>query len=187
MGLIYVTGLSGSGKSAVMRELKARGYETHGVDEEGYADWIDRKTGQTIAFPEDEASVDIHDWYQDHDWVLSKARIEGLHRKAEASKEPVFLAGVAGGDNLVWHLFQAVLVLAVDEHTMKKRITSRKDNQFGKHPDEMAELLKWLDGYEDRYRSCGATIIDATRSLSEVVDDVVNQAGNYQSQSDSET
>lgn len=61
-----ITGLSGSGKSAVLRELVKRGYEAHGVDEEGYADWIDRKTDEIIPFPQDESSVDIHDWYRKH-------------------------------------------------------------------------------------------------------------------------
>ena len=41
MSLIYITGISGSGKSTVLRELAKQGYEAHGVDEEGYADWID--------------------------------------------------------------------------------------------------------------------------------------------------
>jgi thymidylate kinase len=49
--LVYVTGLSGSGKSSVLLQLKKRGYEAHGVDEEGYADWVDRMNGQCVRFP----------------------------------------------------------------------------------------------------------------------------------------
>jgi dephospho-CoA kinase len=35
MGLIYVTGISGSGKSTVRAELRARGFFAHDVDEDG--------------------------------------------------------------------------------------------------------------------------------------------------------
>ncbi|HET9898538.1 MAG TPA: hypothetical protein VFQ44_26725 [Streptosporangiaceae bacterium] len=35
MSLYYVTGLSGTGKSAVLTELRARGYLARGVDEDG--------------------------------------------------------------------------------------------------------------------------------------------------------
>jgi hypothetical protein len=45
MPLCYVTGLSGTGKSAARAELRARGYRALGVDEDGYGDWISRVTG----------------------------------------------------------------------------------------------------------------------------------------------
>ena len=51
MALYYVTGLSGSGKSSVLRELRARGYHARGVDEDGFADWINRISGRADAFP----------------------------------------------------------------------------------------------------------------------------------------
>lgn len=38
MPLIYVTGLPGTGKSAVLHELQVRGFEAHGTDEDGLAD-----------------------------------------------------------------------------------------------------------------------------------------------------
>jgi hypothetical protein len=38
MALFCVTGLSGTGKSAVLSELRVRGYHARGVDEDGYAD-----------------------------------------------------------------------------------------------------------------------------------------------------
>ncbi len=74
MSLVYLTGTSGSGKSAVLRELSKQGFEAHGVDEEGFADWVDREAGVIVPFPHDDPSLDIHDWYRKHRWVLSKER-----------------------------------------------------------------------------------------------------------------
>jgi dephospho-CoA kinase len=36
MGIIYITGSAGSGKSTVKRELLSRGYEAFDVDEDGF-------------------------------------------------------------------------------------------------------------------------------------------------------
>jgi hypothetical protein len=45
MGLCFVTGVSGTGKSALLGELRLRGCLARGVDEDGYADWVSRRTG----------------------------------------------------------------------------------------------------------------------------------------------
>ena len=73
MPLFYVTGLSGAGKSAVLTELRARGYRARGVDEDGYADWISKSTQAVDRFPRDERGVDFHAWYQTHDWDAERA------------------------------------------------------------------------------------------------------------------
>jgi hypothetical protein len=73
MPLFYVTGLSGSGKSAVLRELRARGMEAYGVDEHGYADWVRRDSGAIEECPAGEAGPVTRAWRRDHDWVLSHA------------------------------------------------------------------------------------------------------------------
>ncbi len=83
VNLIYITGLSGAGKSAALRELSERGFEAHGVDEEGFADWIDRGSGRIAPFPHHDLSLDIHDWYRKHRWVLSEERITTLRNDAD--------------------------------------------------------------------------------------------------------
>lgn len=44
MPLIYITGVSGTGKSTVWAELKNRGIEAYDVDEDGLARWQNNKT-----------------------------------------------------------------------------------------------------------------------------------------------
>jgi thymidylate kinase len=174
MPLIYVTGVSGSGKSSVLGELQKRRFAAHGVDEEGYADWIDRETDAIIPFPSDEASANIHDWYKKHRWVLSKARISGLKEQSEKEGKTTFLIGYADDEDDIRHLFDKVILLSIDEVTMRSRIKERENSHFGKAPEEMADILIWLkNNNEDSYRRAGAFVIDATRPLNEVVDNIV--------------
>jgi thymidylate kinase len=172
MSLIYITGISGSGKSTVLRELAKQGYEAHGVDEEGYADWIDRKTGAIVPFPHNE-SPSIHDWYKNHRWVLSEQRIGELKKQADEKDQIVFLSGVAEGEDKVWHLFDKVVALSIDEATIRSRIESRVDNHFGKTPEEMADIIKWLENYDETYGKFGAIVIDATKPIDQVIDNIL--------------
>ena len=177
MPLIYITGMSGSGKSSVLRDLDALGYETHGVDELGYADWVDRQTGEIIPFPEDEQSVSIHDWYKKHRWVLSVDRISQLKKQTDTDDKLVFLGGIAEGEETVWQYFDKVFLLSIDELTIRERITNRQGNDFGKAPEEMAEILDTLSRYETKCQRLGAIQIDATRPLNVVVNEIIEKIG----------
>jgi hypothetical protein len=172
MALVYVTGLSGTGKSAVLTELRARGYHARGVDEDGYGDWISLAAGTPDDFPRDDSNLDSHAWYREHAWVLSMRRIGVLSRAAARLDEPVFLCGVASGDGTVWHLFDKVLALVADVPTLKRRIAARA-NEFGKAPEEIAAIARWHAGFEAAYRGFGAVVIDATQPLGDVVDEVL--------------
>jgi predicted ATPase len=46
--LLFITGISGSGKSEVLAELRQRGYEAYGSDEDNLAAWYDRQTGTPL-------------------------------------------------------------------------------------------------------------------------------------------
>jgi len=175
MALFYVTGLSGTGKSAVLAELRARGYYARGVDEDGYGDWVSRKAGTPDTFPSDGSDPDLHAWYQEHEWVLSMRRIGVLSRAAARLGEPVFLCGAASGDGTVWHLFDRVLALVADVPTVKRRIAARA-SEFGKAPEELSAIIRWHASFEAAYRGFGAVVIDATKPLSEVVDSILAAA-----------
>jgi len=176
MALFYVTGLSGTGKSTILRELRARRFHARGVDEDGYADWINRITGRPDPFPRGDPGFDFHAWYAAHYWVLSVKRISVLSRAAARLGKPVFLCGSANGDDIVWQLFDKVIALVADERTIRQRIAARPDG-FGAAPEELADVLFWHAGFETAYRAFGATIVDATRPLPDVVTEVIASAG----------
>ena len=174
MPLIYVTGISASGKSAVLVELRARGFTAYGVDEDGYGKWLD-DSGKDDVLPADGEALDMHRWMRDHDWVLDVAKIAMLKERSDRTNETVFLCGVAAGDGDAWGFFDVVCALVVDEETIKRRIDRRAD-AFGKRPDELTQILEWNAGYENTYRRFGATIIDGTQAVPRVVDDVLSAA-----------
>lgn len=46
-------------------------------------------------------------------------------------------------------------------------------NEFGKHPEELRAALDWNQSIARRYRELGASLVDATRPLAKVVDEVL--------------
>ena len=103
---------------------------------------------------------------------IVRSRVETLHDKGEL----VFLSGSVDNELDVWDLFTAVVCLVVDDATLRSRLAARPD-PYGKAPDELANILAWNKTCEANYRRFGASIVDASRSLNEVVEDVLLAAG----------
>ena len=173
MSLIYVTGISGAGKSEVRKELQKRGYEAHGTDEDGLAAFYNRSTDKVVITPPNATSRNPR-WRLNHAWKVRRDKIEELATKAK--DKPIFLCGVVENDNEVWDLFSNVVALVFDEETLKHRIQTRTANDFGQNPHEFEAILGWQKTAKDDYSKLGATIIDATHPIEQVVDSVLEAA-----------
>jgi hypothetical protein len=169
MPLVFVTGISGSGKSAVCVELRERGYDAHDTDRDGNAGWTHRETGATASRPPPGAGS--AEWLEQHEWTVVREKVEAL--AARAGDRTVFLCGMTANQADVSDLFSRVILLSIDAETLQRRVASRTTNDFGQTPHELAAILAWHSFVEDQHRRIGARIVDATRPLRQVVDDVV--------------
>ena len=169
MPLIWLTGVPGAGKSTVRRELVRRGEIAHDADEEGFRVLLDRATG----LPADDPGRGHRppNWHERHWYPIARDRVDDLRRSAE--HDVVFLAGSVPNELDVWDLFDLVLCLVVDDETLRHRLESRTDNDFGKDPAVRDAVLGWNATSALDYKRFGATLIDATRPLKDVVDDVL--------------
>jgi dephospho-CoA kinase len=173
MPLILVAGISGAGKSAVCVELQKRGYEAHDTDLDDNAVWVNRETGE-VTPGQASRSASSPEWFENHEWRVVPERVEALAERASA--RTVFLCGMPANEHEVSHLFSRVIYLSIDAQTIRDRVTSRTTNNFGKAEHEMAAILDWREVAEEEHRQSGAVVVDATRPLSQVVDDVVTAA-----------
>ncbi len=170
MSLIYITGNSGAGKSSVRKELQQRGYEAHDTDEGGITSWRHKVTDVAVNRPNDTKDR-TKEWYEEHDWKMSRQKVEELATKAK--DKTVYLCGSTSNAGEMLDLFGKIVFLEIDKDTLRNRLLNRADNDFGKAPDELNNILGWHKSFEDEYRRYGAIIVDAARPLSVVVDDIV--------------
>ncbi|HSW65817.1 MAG TPA: hypothetical protein VLI54_01600 [Bacillota bacterium] len=165
MGLFYITGVAGSGKSAIEKELHRLGYEAYDVDDPSIGAPYNNQSNTVVVMPP--ASERTAEWFAAHSWRISRKRIEEL--KERAKDRAIFVCGTAGNEQQVRSLFDGVLCLDIDEATLRSRIASRTDNDFGHTEQELQMILQRHKAYRESYASSDITIVDATKPLNDVV------------------
>ena len=162
MGLCWVTGVSGTGKSTIAGELRRMGELAWDADD--ISAWRHRTTGVEVPTP----FGGIPDgWVAQHGWFIDADRVREL--RMQTGDSVGFLAGAVENENEVWDVFDTVVYLRADDDTIAQRLRDRTSNDFGKSAEQLAMVLEWNAVLEDQYRSLGATIVDASRPLAEVV------------------
>lgn len=171
MSLVYITGISGSGKSAVLKELQSRGFEAYGTDEDGVSAFFDNETNEILNDPPATSEQRTPEWRSHFTWKMRKDRVEEL--KNSAKDKDIYLLGVAANEGEVWDFFDVVMALVIDDETLKQRIAHRTDNDFGKSEHELKQIMDWQHNTNEAYAKFGHIIIDATQPISKVTDDIL--------------
>ena len=161
--LIWVTGLSGSGKSTVCGVLQQQGRYALDADQGGLSHWRHRATSQRAHPP----SPLPPGWIATHAWWLDPDRVAELAR--DAKERPVFLFGSVENEHEVHPLCDQVVCFVCDSATLRHRLATRTSNSFGKQPEELNAILAWNEELASHYRAQGATLIDTTQPLHQVV------------------
>lgn len=153
-----IEGISGTGKTEVCYELQRRGYKAVEADE-AFGFYGDPKTGQ----PTKEKSQ--------LNWIWDKNKVEEvLNNKTDI----IFVCGGAMNQNEFMHYFAEVFTLQVNDKTLKNRLLSRTNNDFGKHPEDLDRQLEWNKGVIEYAKQRGTILIDATKPVADVVDEILS-------------
>lgn len=175
MALIYVTGISGAGKSAVCDALKARGYRAYDADRDGFKSWYEKSTDRLATDQKRWADATL-DWRRRFWLKIDPEKVESLAASSRTAQAPIFLCGTSAGEDAVWHLFDRVIQLSIGEETLRRRIANRADNAFGKDPADLEDILGWHESSDARMASFGAVLVDAEQPLEAVVEQVLRIA-----------
>ena len=167
MALIFITGVPGSGKSAVERLLRKMGYESYDADSIGAAYNI--QSGAVVKVPPAEERTP--EWFQAHQWRVQRERVEQLEQASRA--KPIFICGTASNEEELWDLFDQVFILRIDEQTLRQRLHSRVDNDYGKNEHELQEILDKHKASARKFSLPKVTAVDATQPLEAVVSEIL--------------
>ena len=147
-----MTGMSGTGKSSALAELRRRGLETVDTDEPGWTEWSDEEGGYV--------------WLED--------RIAEL--LAQERETPLVVSGTVSNQGRFYRDFDAVVLLSAPVEVLLERISDRTTNDYGKSAEERALILEHVAEVEPLLRATCTHELDASRPLSEVVDDLARIA-----------
>lgn len=164
--ITLVTGVSGTGKTTVCRELKKRGIVTIGIDEEPHLAYWVNKHGEPFVGDE----VDFNEAFlAEHDWMCDTSMLKKL---IETSEKPVVICGNC--ENIVdcMQLCNQTVLLACDPDVFLARIEAREGNNYGKTPAAKEALLGYYQADNEKIMKAGAKMVDASQSLEAVVGEV---------------
>lgn len=148
MKRILLTGMPGTGKSSVTRELVARGYKAVDTDGDGWC--VPRPDGRQI-------------WRED--------AIQALLSTEDA--EVLFLAGCEENMGMFLSQFDHVVLLSAPVETLLHRLALRTNNTYGKAPEELRRFLDDVENVEPLLRRVAHHEIRTTVPLHEVVTTVL--------------
>lgn len=92
--LVFVTGISTSGKSTIARELVARGYEAYDLEHDGISAWFHKEKGARDA-EFGQVPERTKEWMDAHEWRISMEWVHEIAKKARHTT--ILLCG--GGAN----------------------------------------------------------------------------------------
>lgn len=173
MTAYLIMGMAGSGKSTICKALIERGFRAIDTDfEPGLSGWVNITTGRRLeTLPRPPFS---QEWLNNHRWRWDLGRFNQL--LAEAEKSPVFFCG--GADQIEDFLpqFKRRFLLIVDNITLKDRLQHREPHRFHDESAELARVLEWNAGIQDFHRKDNVTVIDTSKPLSAVVNEILQEA-----------
>ncbi|TMQ90788.1 shikimate kinase [Actinomadura soli] len=159
MAAIFVTGMSGTGKSTVLDRLGRLGYRVVDTDVGG---WIEE-------VPQADGDGTERQWRE--------GRINELLTEHERTGTPLFVAGTVWNQVRFYSRFDQVVLLSAPIDVMLERIATRDTNPFGKTPDEREQIVSDTAEIEPLLRSSATVEIDTRGPLTETVERLARMAG----------
>lgn len=165
--MIFITGVSGTGKSSVCRELSIRGHTTIGLDEvPGLSRWVHRKTKEKL----DKKADFSAEFLATYEWACDLKMLKELLRQERGT---VFVAGNVENVLACISLAHKSFVLICSPETFLKRIDERIDNDYGKDEDAKNFLLSYYESDNKKCLEAGAIAVDGEQPLNQVVDSIL--------------
>jgi shikimate kinase len=162
---VLLTGMSGTGKSTVIKELVARGYKAVDMDEDGLS--------EEVNVPVDEPTG----LNPGKDWVWREDRVQALLSTDDG--DALFLSGCAPNQGKFYPQFDHIVLLTAPAEVIVARLATRTTNPYGKRPEEVARTLHLLQTIEPLLRRGASGEIDTSVPLDQVVAKVLRIVGEH--------
>ncbi|MDQ8755148.1 AAA family ATPase [Sphingosinicella sp. LHD-64] len=159
MKRILITGMSGTGKSAVIGELRRRAYRAVDLDTPQWSHWAD-------AAPEDHLTPRAG-----QDWVWREDRVRDLLSRRDG--EDLFVSGCATNMSKLFDVIDTIILLSMPLDTLMGRLAARRPGGYGHMADERRKIAELVATIEPLLRRSADHEINTARSVTDAVEDVL--------------
>lgn len=158
MKRVLITGMSGTGKSSVIQELVARGYQAYDLDAPEWSEWIDTDPSDMLTPT------------QGKDWVWREDRVRALLSKPGDGM--LFISGCAENMEQLFPLIDAVILLSAPVATIMERLATRSTG-YGRVAEERRKVTHLISTIEPLLRTSADYEIDTRRPIHATVDEIL--------------
>ena len=138
--------MSGTGKSSIIENLRARGYCAVDTD---YDNWK--------VFSEVE-----------NEWILNEEKLLDL---LKTTREPLFVSGCCSNQWRFYKYFDHVVLVSASLETMLDRVSKRQSNTYGKTAEERNEIIWNFEYIQPRLKETADIEYDTQKnSIEEITD-----------------
>ncbi|MFD9896637.1 shikimate kinase [Mesorhizobium sp. NPDC059025] len=159
MTRVLITGMSGTGKSATIRELAARGHAAYDLDTPEWSHWIEAAPGDTLT------PGDGKDWV----WQLDKVRV----LLSQPRDEALFISGCAENMDELFPLIDTIILLSVPIDTVMQRVSARAPGRYGHVDEERRRIGELIAMIEPLLRESADHEIDSSAPVEKTVDRIL--------------
>lgn len=159
MKRVLITGMSGTGKSTVVRELAGRGYPAVDLDTPEWSEWVDADPADALT-PQD-----------GKDWVWREDRVRKL--LSEHRSGTLFVSGCAENMNRFFPLIELTVLLSAPMDVIMKRLEARSPDGYGNTHEERQKVRELVSTIEPLLRSCADHEVDTTKAVNVTVDEIL--------------
>jgi shikimate kinase len=159
MKRILITGMSGTGKSAVVRELAARGHRAVDLDTPEWSEWVDVEATDTLTPAEG------------RDWVWREDRVRALLSRQD--RAPLFVSGCAENMTRLFPLLDMVILLSAPVATLMQRLAARSGDGYGSTDEERRKVGELVATIEPLLRRSANHEIDTSGPVDTTVDEIL--------------
>ena len=159
MKRVLITGMSGTGKSAVVRELAARGHWAVDLDTPEWSRWVDVDASDTLTPG------------QGRDWVWREDRVQAL--LSGDSEGTLFISGCAEKMERLFPLIDTIILLSAPVATIMKPLEARSFDGYGNTDQERQRVGELIATIEPMLRESASHEIDTRRPVQATVDEIL--------------
>ncbi|MFA6397518.1 MAG: AAA family ATPase [Candidatus Paceibacterota bacterium] len=170
MKKFYITGISGTGKTAISLKLKQKGLNVIDLDDENIklCHWKNKKTRKD-SFSGYGTGLDF---LNTNGWYCDIEKLKFLINSDD--KNNFFVVGIAENQNEFLNLFDKIFLLQCDEAELFRRIDNRKDNDFGKNNSEKEYIKSFRKKFENDLINKKAIVINSNDLIDSIVDKIIS-------------
>lgn len=155
MKRVLLTGMSGTGKSTVIRRLAELGYKTIDTDD-GLSEWAPLPGDSQVRYSS-----------ADGEWLWREDRVQRLLSTEDT--DVLFVSGCARNQVKFYPQFDHVILLSAPAGLIADRLATRTTNPYGKRPDDLAHVLQLLQTVEPMLRRAASLEVDTSVPVNDVV------------------